>query len=129
MRTVKIYCPPGKAPPIPAFFDTLDPKLRRKLKLQLLRLTQISMAELKEPHFKHFSLEKYSQFYEMRERSKILIRVIFTITNDEVLLLVPFVKKQSRDSMQALEQALTMLAEVRGHPERVSVYEFCREEC
>ena len=128
MRTVKIYRPTGKDPPIPAFFDTLDPKLRRKLKLQLLRLTQISTADLKEPHFKHFSLEKYHQFYEMRERSKILIRVIFTITDEEVLLLVPFVKKQSRDSMQALEQALTMLADVREHPERVVPYEFYKGE-
>ena len=127
MRTIKIYHPPGKAPPIPAFFDALNPKLRRKLKLQLLRLTQISMSDLKEPHFKHFSLEKYHQFYEMRERSKVLIRVIFTITDEEVLLLVPFVKKQSRDSMQALEQALTMVAEAQEHPERVSTYEFYKE--
>ena len=122
MRTIQIYRPPGKDPPIPAFFEGLDPKLRRKLKLQLFRLTQISMSDLKEPHFKHFS------FYEMRERSKVLIRVIFTITEDEVLLLVPFVKKQSRDSMQALEQALSMLADVREHPERVTPYAFYKED-
>lgn len=128
MRTIQIYRPPGKDPPIPAFFEGLDPKLRRKLKLQLFRLTQISMSDLKEPHFKHFSLEKYHQFYEMRERSKVLIRVIFIITDDDVLLLVPFVKKQSCDSMQALEQALSMLADVREHPERVTPYEFYKEE-
>ena len=75
MRTIKIYHPPGKAPPIPAFFDALNPKLRRKLKLQLLRLTQISMSDLKEPHFKHFSrlvfmLEQNQEVVVRKEKGK-----------------------------------------------------------
>ena len=128
MRTVRIYSPPGKAPPIPAFFDSLEPKMRRKLKLHLLRLTQLPLSELKEPHYKHFSLEKYRPFYEMRERSGFLIRIIFTITDNEVLLLVPFIKKQSRDSERALEQALAMLADVREHPERAIAYDYYKED-
>ena len=128
MRSVKIYCPPGKSPPVPAFFDSLEAKLRQKLKFQLLRLTQLPLSELKEPHFKHFSLEKYHQFYELRERNKILVRVIFTIADSEVLLLVPFVKKQPRDSMRALEQSIGVLADIRAHPERVAEYEFYKED-
>lgn len=128
MRSIKIYCPSGKDPPVPAFFDSLEPKLRRKLKFQLLRLTRLPLSELKEPHYKHFTLEKYHQFYEMRERNKILVRVIFTITDEEVLLLMPFIKRQSRDSMRALDQSISMLTEIEEHPERVVDYAFYKEE-
>ena len=128
MRTVKIYLPPGKDPPVPAFFAALEPKLQQKLKFQLLRLAQLPLSELKEPHFKHFTLEKYQPFYEMRERNKVLVRVIFTISDDEVLLLVPFIKRQSRDSMRALDQAIGMLADLREHPERSVEYAFYKED-
>ena len=128
MRTVKIYHPPGKDPPVPVFFDSLDPKLRQKLKFQLLRLAQLPLSELKEPHFKHFSLEKYQPFYEMRERSKVLVRVIFTVTDEEILLLVPFIKRQSRDSMRVLEQAVGMLSDARRYPERCVEYAYYKEE-
>ena len=54
--------------------------------------------------------------------------MIFTITDEEVLLLMPFVKRQSRDSMRALEQSIAMLAEIERHPEQVIDYEFYKED-
>ena len=62
-----------------AFIASLDPKLRRKLIWQFFRLSQTEFCDLKEPHYKHFVLERYSQFYEMREKNKILVRIIFAI--------------------------------------------------
>ena len=52
-----------------------------------------------------------------------LVRIIFTIQpNGEILLLHAFIKRQSRDTMQALEQALNVLAQVRDRPELAAEY-------
>lgn len=59
MRAIKVYCPPGVEPPLYAFIDALDGKLKAKLLWQIFRLRNLSACELKEPHFKHFSLERY----------------------------------------------------------------------
>ena len=56
------------------------------------------------------------------------MRVIFTIRpNGEILLLHAFIKRQSRDTMQALEQALSVMAQVRDCPELAVEY-IVREE-
>ena len=55
MRAIKVYCPPGAEPPLYAFIDALDGKLKAKLLWQIFRLRNLSACELKEPHFKHFS--------------------------------------------------------------------------
>lgn len=117
MRTVKIYVPPGQPGPLSEFLTSLDEKLKQKLLRQIFLLAQIPLCDLKEPHFKHFVLEKYSQLYELREKSKVLVRIIFTIRDGDIILLVPFIKRQSRDTMKALEQSLKMLADIRENPE------------
>ena len=117
MRNVKIYVPPGQPGLLLEFLPSLDEKLRHKLLRQIFQLSQIHLCNLKEPHFKHFVLEKYSLLYELREKSKILVRIIFTIQNGDIILLTPFIKRQPRDTMKALEQSLRMLADIREHPE------------
>ncbi len=119
MKGVKTYQPPQRASPVSAFLDGLEPKLRDKLIRQIFQLPQTPLTELKEPHYKHFSLERYRSFYELREKGKVLVRVIFTYPPEGgVLLLHAFVKRQKRDTMQALEQSLRILALLREHPER-----------
>lgn len=83
MRAIKVYCPPGVEPPLYAFIDALDGKLKAKLLWQIFRLRNLPACELKEPHFKHFSLERYSQMYELREKGKVLIRIVFTVQNED----------------------------------------------
>ena len=61
MRAIKVYCPPGVEPPLYAFIDALDGKLKAKLLWQIFRLRNLPACELKEPHFKHFSLERYGR--------------------------------------------------------------------
>lgn len=99
MRAIKVYCPPGVEPPLYAFIDALDGKLKAKLLWQIFRLRNLPACELKEPHFKHFSLERYSQMYELREKGKVLIRIVFTVQNEDVILLTSFIKRQPRDSV------------------------------
>ena len=115
-RTIKAYVPPGQTGPLGEFLPVLDEKLRHKLLRQIFRLSQIHLCELKEPHFKHFVLEKYNQLYELREKSKVLARIIFTIRDGDIILLAPFIKHQPRDTMKALDQSLRMLADIRNDP-------------
>ena len=123
MKGIKVYTPPERAAPVARFIDGLEPKLRDKLIRQLIELPDTPRANLREPHFKHFILERYRDLYELRARGKVLVRVIFTICpNGEVLLLHAFIKRQSRDTMQALEQALSVMAQVRDRPELAAEY-------
>ena len=126
MKGIKVYTPPERAAPVARFIDDLEPKLRDKVIRQLIELP--NTPNLREPHFKHFTLERYRDLYELRARGKVLVRVIFTIRpNGEILLLHAFIKRQSRDTMQALEQALSVMAQVRDRPELAVEY-IVREE-
>lgn len=128
MKGINIYTPPERAAPVARFIDDLEPKLRDKLIRQLIELPNTPRANLREPHFKHFTLERYRDLYELRARGKVLVRIIFTIRpNGEILLLHVFIKRQSRDTMQALEQALSVMAQVRARPELAAEY-IVREE-
>ena len=128
MKVIKVYQPPGKLSPFETFLAQQDTKFRQKIRWTLFRLSQMERSELKEPHFKHFALERYSEFYEMREKNKILVRVVFTFCGEDILLLAPFIKKESRDTMRALEQSISMLADVREHPDYAANYDFKEEE-
>lgn len=127
MRAIKVYCPPGVEPPLYAFIDALDGKLKAKLLWQIFRLRNLSACELKEPHFKHFSLERYSQMYELREKGKVLIRIVFTVQNEDVILLTSFIKRQPRDTKKALDQSLYILSDIQQNPDRTSNFDFQRE--
>ncbi len=123
MKDIKVYTPPERAAPVARFIDSLEPQLREKLIRQLIELPRTPRSALREPHYKHFALERYRELYELRERGKVLVRVIFTIQpNGEVILLHAFIKRQSRDTMQALEQSLNILARLREHPELAAEY-------
>ena len=127
MRAIKIYHPPGRDAPYETFLASLDPKLRLKLRRQLFLLAYSPQIELKEPHYKHFALERYSDFYELREKHQILVRIIFTMYDGDILLLAPFVKKEARDTMRSLERSIRMLADIREHPDYAVNYNFWEE--
>lgn len=59
MKNLFVYQSPGRAPQVAAFIDSLEPKLREKLIWQLHRLSATPRSGLREPHYKHFSVEKY----------------------------------------------------------------------
>ena len=123
MDNIKVYQPPGEVSQVEAFIEDLHPKLREKLVCQIFRLSRTPPTELKEPHYKHFSIEKYREFYELREKNRIVVRIIFTmLPSGETLLLYAFQKRQSRDTMRALEQSLRLLSLLRDHPEHAVEY-------
>lgn len=59
MKGILIYQPTSKSAPLADFIDGLDPRLREKILLRLYFLTQFEKPEMKEPHFKRFSIERY----------------------------------------------------------------------
>lgn len=118
MRELYTYQPHGQSSTVLTFLHQLEPKLREKLLWQFFRLSCSQLCQLREPHFKHFTLERYKDLYELRIKNKMLIRIIFTLRpNGDAILLHAFFKKQNRDTNQALEQALRILADLREHPE------------
>lgn len=116
MRAIKVYRRPGERPPLVSFLGGLDARLAEKIVRQIFRLAEIPPDMMKEPHIKHFVIEKYSQLYELREKNKILVRIIYAMDGGDIILLEPFIKRQKRDTMQALETSLKMLADVRASP-------------
>ena len=59
MKGVKVYQPIGKSGFITPFLEGLEPKLREKLVWRIYFLSHTPLEELKEPHYKHFSIERY----------------------------------------------------------------------
>ena len=128
MKGIKVYTPPERAAPVARFIDGLEPRLREKLIRQLIELPRTPRSALREPHFKHFTLERYRSLYEVRAKNGVAVRVIFTILPEgRVLLLYGFSKRQSRDTMQALDQSLRILAAFREHPEHAVEYKIKEE--
>lgn len=129
MKGILIYQPPDKKAQLPEFIDNLDPRLREKIIMQLYHLPTLHRPEIREPHYKRFSLERYRDLCELRVKSKMLIRIIFYLCpNGDVLLLHGFIKRQKRDTMQALEQSLRILDALREHPKRAVEYKIKEEE-
>ncbi|NBI11498.1 hypothetical protein D1641_16015 [Colidextribacter sp. OB.20] len=123
MDRIKIYKPPDGPAQTAEFIEGLEPKLRDKVIRQILYLSRMSPAELREPHYKHFSIEKYQSLYELRERGRVVVRIIFTpCPNGDYLLLHAFVKRQKRDTEKALEHSLRLLASLWDHPEYAVEY-------
>ena len=127
MRKIYLYKPPEGEPPFHKFLTTMEPKMRGKLEHGLGCLAMFP-EYMSEPHVKHFSIARYSRLYEYRERIRILVRIIFTLdTNGNIIILHPFVKKNDRNTMQALEASLRMLGEIQENPEQL-VELWAREE-
>ena len=128
MENIKVYQPPGRPAQAAVFIEGLEPKLRDKLVRQIFYLSRTPPSGLTEPHYKHFSIEKYRSLYELREKGRTIVRVIFTIQPDgEILLLHAFTKRQKRDTLQALEHSLRLLAEIRERPDCAVEYKVKEE--
>ena len=128
MKDVFVYQPPGGSAQVALFIEGLDTKLRVKLLRQIIPLPRMPPSILREPHYKHFTLERYRSLYEVRAKNGVAVRVIFTILPEgRVLLLYGFSKRQSRDTMRALDQSLRILAAFREHLEHAVEYKIKEE--
>lgn len=79
-----IAVPAEGSVPLLEFFGLLDEKQRQKLLSLFALLLQSPAAVMREPYVKHFCIERYQALYELRAKSKNLVRIIFTLTDDGV---------------------------------------------
>ncbi len=90
------------------FMEQADEKTRAKINSVLSYLTD-DKNPLREPYVKHISTAKYKELYELRVKaSKLMSRVIFTLSDDDIVLLYAFKKKCDRDNTKAFERAFKM---------------------
>ena len=123
MPKIMMVQPDSAPPPILMFLSSLDGKLQRKLDLQIRRLASTPVSALTEPHYKHFTIAKYSRLFELRERGRVLVRIIFTIQDDgAIILLEPFIKRHKRTTMQALDSSLKLLMQIEDNPGLLTEY-------
>ena len=59
MKGILVYQSPDKEAQLPDFIESLEPRLREKIIMRLYQLSRPQKPEMKEPHFKRFSLERY----------------------------------------------------------------------
>ena len=95
-------------PNVKVFMEQADGKTRSKINSVLLYLTD-DKNHLREPYVKHIAMSKYKELYELRVKaSGEMSRLIFTLSDDDIILLYAFKKKCDRDNEKAFERAFKM---------------------
>lgn len=90
------------------FVEQADEKTRAKINSVLSYLTD-DKNPLREPYVKHIATAKYKELYELRVKaSKEMSRIIFTLSDGDIVLLYAFKKKCDRDNERAFERACKM---------------------
>ena len=116
MRKIYIYNGIDGKNQIQNFLRHANPKIKKKFEF-ILRIIADENNLLKEPYVKHFSIEKYKRLYELRLKAAgTMVRIIFYNIEENIIFLHAFVKKDKRDTEQALEYALKLIE----HLDRVS---------
>lgn len=114
MKQIYTYCDENGESPVLEFLKKSDSKIKDKFKYQLNLLASESQP-LREPHVKHFIIERYRLFYEFRIKvSKKVVRIIFCERDDSIVLLHAFYKHDKRDTEHALEYALKIYAKLEN---------------
>ena len=87
------------------FPDDADNKTRKKLGFVLMYLTD-DKNPLTEPYVKHISTGKYNDLYELRTKaSGNMARILFTLSDRDIVLLYGFFKHDKKDNLRAFEKA------------------------
>ena len=100
--------------PLAVFAGNFNEKIKKKMRY-VLRYAADERNPLREPHVKHFTIEKYKRLYELRMKaSNTMIRIIYFHMDDDIVLLHAFVKRDKRDTEQALEYSLKIIDKIDG---------------
>ena len=92
-------------PNVKDFMEQADEKTRAKINSVLSYLSD-DKNPLREPYVKHISTAKYKELYELQVKaSGEMSRLIFTLSDDALVLLYAFKKKCDRDNEKAFERA------------------------
>ena len=109
MRKIYIYKNEGARGQVDTFIKTSNIKIKKKFDF-ILKYIADEKNQFKEPYVKHFSIEKYKRLYELRlNAAGTMVRIIFYNIDDNIILLNAFIKRDKRDTEQALEHALKLI--------------------
>lgn len=104
-----MYKNEGAKGQVDTFIKASNIKIRKKFNF-ILRYIADERNQFKEPYVKHFSIEKYKRLYELRLKAAgTMVRIIFYNIDENVILLNAFIKRDKRDTEQALEHALKLI--------------------
>lgn len=109
MRKIYIYKNDAAKGQVDVLINASNIKIRKKFDF-ILRYIADERNQFKEPYVKHFSIEKYKRLYELRLKAAgTMVRIIFYNIDDNIILLNAFIKRDKRDTEQALEHALKLI--------------------
>ena len=109
MRKIYIYKNDAAKGQVDALINASNIKIRKKFDF-ILKYIADERNQFKEPYVKHFSIEKYKRLYELRLKAAgTMVRIIFYNIDENVILLNAFIKRDKRDTEQALEHALKLI--------------------
>ena len=104
-----MYKSDGVRGQVDTFIKTSNLKIKKKFDF-ILRYIADEKNQFKEPYVKHFSIEKYKRLYELRLKAAgMMVRIIFYNIEENIILLNAFIKRDKRDTEQALEYALKLI--------------------
>ena len=87
------------------FLDDADNKTRKKIGFVLMYLSD-DKNPLTEPYVKHISTGKYNDLYELRTKASAnMARILFTLSDVDIVLLYGFYKHDKKDNLRAFEKA------------------------
>lgn len=87
------------------FLEKAEPKMQEKLGFVFAYIAD-ERNVLREPYVKHITIRKFKQFNELRAKSNgTMARIIFYISESDVILLYAFDKHGKRDTQKALAYA------------------------
>lgn len=91
-----MYCSEDKES-VSDFISRSAPKIKKKYEF-LLRFIADETNQLKESYVKHFSIERFKQFYELQlKAAKTMIRIIYYKADENIILLHAFNTRDKRD--------------------------------
>ncbi len=109
MRKIYMYKSDDARGQVDTFIKTSNQKIKTKFDF-ILRYIADEKNQFKEPYVKHFSIEKYKRLYELRLKAAgTMVRIIFYSIEENIILLNAFIKRDKRDTEQALEYALKLI--------------------
>lgn len=125
VRKIYIYnhnCANGQ---VSTFINSSNIKIKKKFDF-IVRYIADKKNQFKEPYVKHFTIEKYKRLYELRLKATgTMVRIIFFNLDEDVVLLHAFVKKDRRDTEQALEYSLKLIESIEEESE--AIYDYLTE--
>lgn len=109
MRKIYILTDNERKNSVKVFLETAQPKMKKKFEFMKAYLEDEKNI-LCEPYIKHFGTERYKELYEIRLRSaRTMVRIIFYMADNNVILLHAFQKRDRKDTENALEFTVKLL--------------------